>query len=99
MTTIPPTSAANSAAIDAPQKRGLAAMGQGDFLRLMVEQLKHQDPSDPVDNKEMLAQMAQFSSLAGTTETNASLASIAQRLDTLIALQLQAASATDQTAP
>ncbi len=72
---------------------GFSALGHGDFLRLMVEQLKQQDPFDPVDNKEMLAQMAQFSSLAGATEGNASLADISEKLDTLIALQTQAAAA------
>ena len=89
MTVIPTTGTAGTPAASAPQKSSLNGMGQGDFLRLMVEQLKQQDPFDPVDNKEMLAQMAQFSGLAGTTETNAALASIAQRLDTLIALQQQ----------
>lgn len=66
---------------------GLQALGQGDFLKLLITQLQQQDPFEPVDNKEMLAQMAQFSSLAGTTETNATLAQIVARLDTLIAAQ------------
>ena len=43
--------------------RGMDALGQGDFLRLLTVQMQQQDPFDPVDNKEMLAQMAQFSSL------------------------------------
>jgi flagellar hook assembly protein FlgD len=46
------------------QKTGFAALGQGDFLKLMTAQLQQQDPFAPVDNKEMLAQMAQFSALA-----------------------------------
>lgn len=71
-----------------PQKAsGFAALGQGDFLQLMVAQLQTQDPFEPVDNKEMLAQMAQFSSLAGTSETNETLADIASKLDALIAAQ------------
>lgn len=65
--------------------RGMDALGQGDFLRLLTVQMQQQDPFDPVDNKEMLAQMAQFSSLAGVAETNSSLEAITAKLDRLIA--------------
>jgi flagellar hook protein FlgE len=64
--------------------RGMDALGQGDFLRLLTVQMQQQDPFDPVDNKEMLAQMAQFSSLAGVSETNSMLEQIADKLDQLI---------------
>lgn len=33
------------------------------FFRLMLEQLKHQDPTAPMDNSAMLAQMSQFSTM------------------------------------
>ncbi len=33
------------------------------FLRLLTEQLKYQDPMNPMDNSEMLAQEAQFATL------------------------------------
>lgn len=33
------------------------------FLKLLVAQLKNQDPSSPMDQKEMLSQMAQFSTV------------------------------------
>jgi len=35
-----------------------------DFLYLMTEQLKYQDPTNPMDNNDMLAQEAQFQSLS-----------------------------------
>ncbi len=34
-----------------------------DFLRLLTVQLQHQDPLNPVDEREFLSQMAQFSAL------------------------------------
>lgn len=62
-------------------------LGQADFIRLLTTQLKQQDPTDPVDNKEMIAQMAQFSSLSGIEQMNATLKDIAARLDRVIAAQ------------
>jgi len=66
-------------------KASRGQLDQGDFLRLLTTQLKLQDPTDPVDNKDMLAQMAQFSSLSGITEMNATLRGIAARLDAVLA--------------
>ena len=34
-----------------------------EFLKLLTEQLKYQDPTNPMDNTDMLAQEAQFSTL------------------------------------
>jgi flagellar basal-body rod modification protein FlgD len=75
----------------APAKTGMASLGSGDFLKLMTAQMQNQDPTAPVDNKEMLAQMAQFSTLAGTTEMGDTLKAIATKLDVLISAQPAAA--------
>ena len=40
-------------------------MGQADFLRLMTEQMKNQDPLNPLKGAEFLGQLAQFSTVQG----------------------------------
>lgn len=39
------------------------AMDKNDFLTLLITQLKNQDPSAPMEDKQFIAQMAQFSTL------------------------------------
>src|SRR3712207_5712980 len=43
------------------------SMGKEDFMKLLVAQLKHQDPTSPTDMNGMTAQMTQFSMLEQMT--------------------------------
>jgi flagellar basal-body rod modification protein FlgD len=56
------------------------ALGENDFLRLLVEQLKHQDPLQPQDNTAFVAQLAQFSGLEQSMQTNSNLGLIMTQL-------------------
>jgi flagellar basal-body rod modification protein FlgD len=47
-------------------------VGQDQFLKLMVAQLKSQDPLEPIKDQEFLGQLAQFSTLSGIEKLNAS---------------------------
>lgn len=80
-----------SAGLIAPStKTGFGALGQADFIKLMTTQLQQQDPTSPVDGKEMLAQLAQFQSLGGINEVNKTLQLIAGKLDAVLASQAAA---------
>jgi flagellar basal-body rod modification protein FlgD len=48
-------------------------MGQETFLKLLVEQLKHQDPLSPQDSAQFVAQLAQFNSLEQLISINSRL--------------------------
>lgn len=52
-----------SSPADQARSTGSKELGQGDFLKLLVTQLKNQDPLKPTDNTEFVAQLAQFSQL------------------------------------
>ena len=48
-------------------------MGKDDFLKLLVGQLRHQDPMNPMEDKDFMGQMAQFSQLEQITNVASSL--------------------------
>lgn len=62
-------------------------LGQQDFLKLLVAQMKNQDPTNPTDNSEFLSQMAQFSMVSGIDKMNGSFQGIASGFYATQALQ------------
>lgn len=56
-------------------------MGKDEFLKLLVGQLQHQDPLNPLDGTDFVAQLAQFSHLEQLFNVNDTLTSIKATLD------------------
>jgi flagellar basal-body rod modification protein FlgD len=69
-------------------KKDNALMGKDDFLKLLVGQLKNQDPLEPKGDSEFIGQMTQFSQLEQQTNTAASTNDIAAQLAHTSALGL-----------
>ncbi|RLB66827.1 MAG: hypothetical protein DRH03_11750 [Deltaproteobacteria bacterium] len=53
-----------------PETKNKDDIGKDEFLLLLVEQLKNQDPLEPMDGTDFTAQLAQFSSLEQQTKMN-----------------------------
>jgi flagellar basal-body rod modification protein FlgD len=62
-------------------------LGGTDFLTLMLAQLKHQDPTSPVDANAFLTQLAQLSQVQGITQLNSSFSTLSNSLASSQALQ------------
>ena len=69
-------------AANATTDRKAESLGQADFLLLMTEQLKHQDPLNPMDNSAFLGQLAQFSPVQGLQELNGTVSGFADAMAT-----------------
>ena len=68
MTVNSTTPTTQTASTTAPKNASADAMlGKDDFLKLLVSQLQHQDPMNPVDDKDFMGQMAQFTSVEQLT--------------------------------
>lgn len=52
-------------------------LGKDDFLKIMITQMKHQDPTSPFKADQMAAQMAQFASVEQLQNVNQSLGKMA----------------------
>jgi flagellar basal-body rod modification protein FlgD len=84
MSTVPAASSSTAApAISTAAASSIATSNEesGDrFLKLLVTQLKNQDPMNPMDNAQLTSQMAQINTVAGIEKLNTSMSKMTDKL-------------------
>jgi flagellar basal-body rod modification protein FlgD len=71
----------------ASNSRNISDLGSDDFLALMIAQMKHQDPTKPMDQMAFMSQLAEFSSLSGIQELNGAFGELSTNLTGAQAVQ------------
>lgn len=77
MSTVQTISTTSSASSQLQSATSAAAGTEDRFLKLLVTQLKNQDPLNPLDNAQITSQMAQLSTVSGIEKLNTTLQSLA----------------------
>ena len=89
MSTISATTAASQSTVPA-STASTSSDAQDRFLKLLVTQLKNQDPLNPMDNAQITSQMAQISTVSGIDQLNTTLQSMAASFNSAQSLQATA---------
>lgn len=81
MTVNATTSANGTTSATATATSGTSSTDSSDrFLKMLVAQMKNQDPLNPMDNAEVTSQMAQINTVNGIDKLNTSIASLSANL-------------------
>ncbi|MCX6061124.1 MAG: flagellar hook capping protein [Campylobacterales bacterium] len=74
------TAASTAAAASSTTTNPNSVLGKDDFLKLLLLELKYQDPTAPMDSEKILSQTSQLATLESAENTNKSLATLATSL-------------------
>jgi flagellar basal-body rod modification protein FlgD len=85
MTTVNSATAAQAAS--AATATSQAGLTQDRFLKLLVTQMKNQDPLNPMDNAQVTSQMAQLSTVTGIDKLNATVQALSTSMASSQSLQ------------
>ncbi|MBU1216621.1 flagellar hook capping protein [bacterium] len=72
--------ATNSEYTTASTQKDKSILGKDDFLKLLLVELQHQDPTEPMDSEKILSQTSQLATLESAENTNKALENLAASL-------------------
>ena len=80
-----PVTSSLDTSLTSPSIPGLAenpagVLGKDDFLKLLLVELQHQDPTEPMDSGKILTQTSQLASLESAQNTTKALETLAKQL-------------------
>ena len=90
MSTVNPISSASTAAAPTASTSvtGASSAEQQDrFLKMLIAQMKNQDPTNPMDNAQVTSQMAQISTVTGVQQVNKTIEGLSAQLASMQMLQ------------
>lgn len=88
MPTVQPTPSTTAGSSKSTVVNPNSGMDKDAFLKLLITQLKYQDPMKPMDDTQFIAQMAQFSSLEQMTNISTAMGALNTSMGTLNGGQL-----------
>ncbi|HEX5330823.1 flagellar hook capping FlgD N-terminal domain-containing protein [Sulfuricurvum sp.] len=74
------TSAASSGTASTSTTNPKSVLGKDDFLKLLLLELKYQDPTAPMDSEKILSQTSQLATMEASSNTNKALETLAASL-------------------
>ncbi|MFC4355261.1 flagellar hook capping FlgD N-terminal domain-containing protein [Chryseomicrobium palamuruense] len=75
------TSAATQSATVNKKEEASRGLGQDAFMKILIAQLRNQNPLEPMKDADFIAQMAQFTSLEQLTSLNKTMTSYTERMN------------------
>ena len=75
---VPPVTGTNGTGTGTTAQAAAPNIDYQSFLKLLIAEMKNQDPTKPMDSTEYVAQLATFSQVAQTVQTNSKLDQLLQ---------------------
>lgn len=75
-----PGTASSTTTKEAAKTSSSDTLGKDDFLKLLLTELQHQDPTSPMDSDKILTQTSQLATLESATKTNTALENLSTQL-------------------